>query len=122
MMDDQKLNDYLDEYGKFHSPEPSRALIDNIMAIPREMDQSPSFSWDIRDWFMFLVPRLSGLTAVCVLGIYMGSAGGTALAEDEIEIIDGQMFEVADAAITLDPNVDTLLDIEEFIFIEEPTQ
>lgn len=121
-MNDQKLNDYLDEYGKFNSPEPSRALVDNIMAIPREMDQSPSFSWDIRDWFVFLVPRLSGLTAVCVLGIYMGSAGGTALAEDEIAIIDQEVFEVAEAAVTLDETAETLLDVEEFIFVEEVAQ
>ncbi len=121
-MNDLKLNEYLNAYGKSHSPEPSRALIDNIMAIPREIDQSPGFSWNISDWFLFLVPRLSGLTAVCILGIYMGGAGSSALAEDEIAVINSQTFEIVGAGGVSEGDAEPLLDVEEFIFAEEQVQ
>lgn len=122
MMNDVKLNEYLNDYGRTHSPDPSRALIDGILAIPREVEQQSKVSWNIGDWFLFIVPRLSGLTAACVLGIYMGGAGGSALAEDEIAEIDQYEIQVTDESIILDENADTLLDVEEFIFVEEPTQ
>ena len=121
-MNDIKLNEYLNDYGKAHSPDPSRELIDSIMAIPREVEQRSKISWNISDWFLFLVPRLSGLTAACVLGIYMGGAGGTALAEDEIAEIDQYEVQMSDESFILDENADTLLDIEEFIFVEEAAQ
>ena len=121
-MNEEMLNDSLNEYGKSHSPEPSRKLIDSIMRVPHEVEQQLTISWKISDWILFLVPRLSGLTAACIMGIYMGSAGNSALAEDEIASIDQDTFVVADAGIILDENVDTLLDVEEFIFVEESMQ
>ena len=119
-MNDIKLNEYLDAYGKSHSPEANKTLLDNIMAIPRNIDQHSKISWKISDWFLFLVPRLSGLTAACVLGLYMGSAGSSALAEDEIAEIDAGTFVVADAGFVIDAEANALLDVEEFIFVEEP--
>jgi hypothetical protein len=123
-MNENKLNDYLDEYAKTYSPEPSRALVDSIMAIPRTVAQDQGFHLPTKlsDWFLFLVPRLSGLTAACVLGLYMGSAGSSALAEDEIAEMDFLTYEVAEDGINLEENVDTLLDVEEFIFVEEDVQ
>ena len=121
-MNEVKLNEYLKEYGKSHSPEPSRVLIDNIMNIPREVEQLSGFSWKISDWFLFLVPRLSGLTAACVMGIYMGGAGSSALAEDEFAVIDQDIIITADAGIIIDENAGTLLDVEEFIFVEDAVQ
>lgn len=123
-MNENKLNDYLDEYAKTYSPEPSRALVDSIMAIPRTVEQDQGFHLPTKlsDWFLFLVPRLSGLTAACVLGLYMGSAGSRALAEDEIAEMDFLTYEVAEGGINLEENVDTLLDVEEFIFVEEDVQ
>lgn len=121
-MNDIKLNEYLNEYGKKHSPEPSRNLIDKIMRIPHEVEQQSVFSWSFREWTLFLVPRLSGLTAACIMGIYVGGAGSTALAEDEILVFDSEAYEVVDSTITLDENDDRLLDVEEFIFIEDVTQ
>jgi len=121
-MNEVKLNDYLDEYGKTHNPEPSRELIDNIMRVPHEVEQSAGFSWNMKDWFIYLLPRLSGLTAACVMGIYMGSAGSSALAEDEIFVFDQYVVIMADNGIVLDENVEALLDVEEFIFVEEATQ
>lgn len=123
MMNKDKLDEYLNDYAKSHSPEPSRNLIDNIMKVPREVEQevsilSTEFPSRISDWLLFLVPRLSGLTAACVMGIYFGSAGSSALAEDEIEVIDQTVIE-ADQGIILDAEVETLLDLEEFIFVEE---
>lgn len=125
-MKDIKLNEYLNDYAKSHSPEPSRSLIDNIMRVPREVEQSSSIlsaevPSKIRDWFLFLVPRISGLTAACVMGIYFGSAGSSALAEDEIAIIDQDVIE-AEEGIILDEEAETLLDLEEFIFAEEAEQ
>ena len=125
-MNDLKLNQYLDDYAKSHSPEPSRHLIDNIMRVSREVKQEVSIlSTDlpskISDWFLFLAPRISGLTAACVMGIYFGSAGSSALAEDEIEIIDQTVVE-AEQGFILDAEIDTLLDLEEFIFVEEAGQ
>ena len=121
-MNEEKLNEYLNDYGKTHSPEPSRALIDSIMRVPHEMDQEMGFSWNMKDWFLFIIPRLSGLTAACVMGIYLGGAGSSALAEDEIAVIDQEMIFIADAGIVLDENAETLLDVEEFIFVEEQAQ
>lgn len=123
-MNENKLNDYLDEYAKNYSPEPSRALVDSIMSIPRTVEQDEWFHLPTKlsDWFLFLVPRLSGLTAACVLGLYMGSAGSSALAEDEIAEMDFITYEVAEDGINLEENVDTLLDVEEFIFVEEDVQ
>lgn len=126
-MNDIKIDQYLDEYGKNHSPEPSRDLINNIMAIPREVEQDAGFfaldlPSKLSGWFLFLIPRLSGLTAACVLGIYFGGAGSSALAEDEIAVFDQEIIEIAEGSIILDENVDTLLDVEEFIFIEEPIE
>lgn len=123
-MNENKLNNYLDEYARNHSPEPSRTLVDSIMAIPRtiEQDQGFGFPTKLSDWFLFLVPRLSGLTAACVLGLYMGSAGSSALAEDEIAEMDQLSYEVLETGIDLEENVDTLLDVEEFIFVEEDAQ
>lgn len=123
-MNENKLNNYLDEYAKTYSPEPSRALVDSIMAIPRTVEQDQGFHLPTKlsDWFLFLVPRLSGLTAACVLGLYMGSAGSSALAEDEIAEMDFLTYEVAEGGINLEENVDTLLDVEEFIFVEEDVQ
>jgi len=122
MMNDIKLNEYLDAYGKSHSSEASRGLMDNIMAIPRNVDQHSKISWKISDWCLFLVPRLSGLTAACVLGLYTGSAGSSGLAEDEIAEIDAGTFVVSDAGFVIDADANTLLDVEEFIFVEEPKQ
>lgn len=127
MMNDNNIDQYLDQYGKNHSPEPSRDLINNIMAIPREVEQEAGFlTLDLpvrlSEWFLFLIPRLSGLTAACVLGIYFGSAGSSALAEDEIAAFDQEVYEFADGSIILDENVETLLDVEEFIFVEEIAQ
>ncbi|MCC3860071.1 hypothetical protein [Pseudemcibacter aquimaris] len=123
-MNESKLNEYLDEYARKYSPEPSRALVDSIMDIPREVEQNPVFSLPKRlsDWFLFLVPRLSGLTAACALGLYMGSAGGTALAEDEIAEIEQEAFNIAGGETVLDENTETLLDLEEFIFVEETVE
>ncbi len=121
-MNDVKLNEYLNEYGKSHSPEPSRELIDRIMRVPHEVEQGSVFSWSFREWTMFLVPRLSGMTAACVMGIYLGGAGSTALAEDEILAFDAESYDVAQSAIILDENADVLLDVEEFIFVEESAQ
>ena len=72
IMNEVKLNEYLKEYGKSHNPEPSRALIDNIMNIPREVEQLSGFSWKISDWFLFLVPRLSGLNGGMCHGYLYG--------------------------------------------------
>ncbi|MBT5073791.1 MAG: hypothetical protein HOH18_06055 [Kordiimonadaceae bacterium] len=126
MMNDMKLNEYLNDYAKSHSPEPSRDLIDNIMRVPREVEQEASIlsveiPSKISEWFLFLVPRISGLTAACVMGIYFGGAGSSALAEDEIDDIDQTLIEV-EQGIILDEEVDTLLDLEEFIFVEEAAQ
>ena len=121
-MNDVKLNEYLNEYGRNHSPEPSRQLVDRIMRIPHEVDQQSVFSWSIREWTVFLVPRLSGMTAACIMGIYVGGAGSTALAEDEILAFDSETFDVAESSILLDENADVLLDVEEFIFVEESAQ
>lgn len=118
-MNDIKLNEYLDEYGKKYSPEPSRQLIDKIMRIPHEVEQQSVFSWSFREWILFLVPRLSGLTAACVMGIYLGGAGSTALAEDEVAVFDIETYE---GEVMLDENGDTLLDVEDFIFYEDPAQ
>lgn len=52
----------------------------------------------------------------------MGSAGSSALAEDEIAEMDFLTYEVAEDGINLEENVDTLLDVEEFIFVEEEVQ
>jgi len=125
-MNDMKLNEYLNDYAKSHSPEPSRDLIDNIMRVPREVEQEASIlsveiPSKISEWFLFLVPRISGLTAACVMGIYFGGAGSSALAEDEIDDIDQTLIEV-EQGIILDEEVDTLLDLEEFIFVEEAAQ
>lgn len=121
-MNDAKLNEYLNEYGKNHNPEPSRELVDKIMRIPYEVEQKSVFSWNFREWTLFLVPRLSGLTAACVMGIYVGGTGSTALAEDEIAVLDGETFAFAENSIVLDENADTLLDVEDFIFVEESAQ
>lgn len=123
-MNENKVNEYLDDYARNNSPEPSRVLIDSIMAIPRNVEQEQGYHLPTKlsDWFLFLVPRLSGLTAACVLGLYMGSAGSSALAEDEIAEMELLTFEVAEAGIDLEENVDTLLDVEEFIFVEEDVQ
>tara|TARA_R110002096_G_scaffold416576_3_gene619788 strand:- start:234780 stop:235145 length:366 start_codon:yes stop_codon:yes gene_type:complete len=121
-MNEEKLNEYLNDFGKAHSPEPSRALIDSIMRVPHEIEKETSFSWNMKDWFLFLVPRLSGLTAACIMGIYLGGAGSSALAEDEIAVIEQEVIFMADAGIVLDENVETLLDVEEFIFVEEQAQ
>ncbi len=123
-MNENKLNNYLDEYAKTYSPEPSRALVDSIMAIPRTVEQDQGFHLPTKlsDWFLFLVPRLSGLTAACVLGLYLGGAGSSSLAEDEIAEMDFLTYEVAEDGINLEENVDTLLDVEEFIFVEEDVQ
>ena len=120
-MTKSKLNDYLDDYAKNHSPEPSRALVDRIMAVPRTVEQDQVFILPrkLSDWFLFLVPRLSGLTAACMLGLYMGGGGISALAEDEIEQF---AFVAEEMGIDLKENVDTLLDVEEFIFVEENEQ
>ena len=125
-MNDMKLNEYLNDYAKSHSPEPSRDLIDNIMRVPREVEQEASIlsveiPSKISEWFLFLVPRISGLTAACVMGIYFGGAGSSALAEDEIDDIDQTLIEV-EQGIILDEEDDTLLDLEEFIFVEEAAQ
>jgi len=121
-MNDIKLNEYLNDYGKANSPEPSRMLVDSIMAIPHQVEQNSMISWKITDWCLFLVPRLSGLTAACVLGLYMGSAGSAALAEDELAEIEADLFVTADTSIVIDADAETLLDVEEFIFVEEPAQ
>ncbi|MCP5381938.1 MAG: hypothetical protein H6912_06170 [Kordiimonadaceae bacterium] len=118
-MNDSKLNELLNEYQKTHSPEPSRALIDKIMRVPHEIEQTSGFSWKLSDWIVFLVPRLSGLTAALVMGIYMGGAGSSALAEDEIAEIDQGNIIVADLGSALSENSDALLDVEELIFVEE---
>ena len=119
MMNDAKLNELLNEYKKTHSPEPSRALIDKIMRVPHEIEQTSGFSWKLSDWIVFLVPRLSGLKAALVMGIYMGGAGSSALAEDEIAEIDQGSMIVADAGSNLNDSEDALLNVEELIFIEE---
>ena len=123
-MTKNKLNDYLDDYAKNHSPKPSRALVGSIMAIPRTVEQDQGFSLPtlLSDWFLFLVPRLSGLTAACLLGLYMGGAGNSLLAEDEIVELEQFAFVVEETGIDLEENVDTLLDVEEFIFVEENEQ
>ena len=123
-MTKNKLNDYLDDYAKNHSPEPSRALVDSIMAIPRTVEQDQGFSLPTKlsDWFLFLVPRLSGLTAACLLGLYMGGAGNSLLAEDEIVELEQFAFVVEETGIDWEENVDMLLDVEEFIFVEENEQ
>ena len=121
-MNDNKLNEYLNDYGNAHSPEPSRVLIDSIMRVPHEIDQSANFSWNMKDWVLFLIPRLSGLTAACVMGVYLGGASNSALAEDEMAEINQDTIIMADAGIVLDENVETLLDVEEFIFIEDQAQ
>lgn len=121
-MNEVELNDYLNEYGKAHSPEPSRELIDNILRVPHNVEQSAGFSWNMKEWFIYLVPRLSGLTAACVMGIYMGGAGSSALAEDEIAVFDQETFLIAGSGIVLDENVEALLDVEEFIFVEDAAQ
>jgi hypothetical protein len=122
-MNKNKLNDFLDDYAKAHSPEPSRALLDNIMAIPREVEQGQSFNLPskISEWFLFLVPRLSGLTAACVLGLYLGGTSSSALAEDEIAEIDSYVIEVTEDGEELEDEAGPLLDVEEFIFVEENT-
>lgn len=121
-MNDAKLNEYLNEYGKKYSPEPSRELIDKILRVPHEVEQKSVFSWNFREWTVFLVPRLSGLTAACVMGIYLGGTGSTALAEDEIAVLDGETYTFVENAIVLDENAEELLDLEEFIFVEESAQ
>lgn len=121
-MNDTELNDYLKDYGKAHSPEPSRELIDNIMRVPHDVEQSSGFSWNMKDWFIYIVPRLSALTAACVMGVYMGGAGSSALAEDEIAVFDQETSLMADSGIVLDENVEALLDVEEFIFVEDAAQ
>lgn len=114
-MNEVKFNEYLDDYAKSHSPKAGRQLIDNIMAIPREVEQHNVISWKLKDWCLFLVPRLSGLTAACALGLYMGSAGGSALAEDELAEFDG-----ITAPLTQEAGDDmALLDVEDFIFAED---
>jgi hypothetical protein len=94
------------------------------MAIPRTVEQDQGFSLPtlLSDWFLFLVPRLSGLTAACLLGLYMGGAGNSLLAEDEIVELEQFAFVVEETGIDLEENVDTLLDVEEFIFVEENEQ
>lgn len=123
-MNKDTLNDYLEEYARTHSPEPSRALVDSIMSIPREVEQNPEFRLPgkLGDWFLFLVPRVSGLTAACALGLYMGSAGGSALAEDEIAEIDQEVFVIAESNVPVTEGEEALLDLEEFIFVEETVE
>ncbi|MDG1997296.1 MAG: hypothetical protein P8J14_12415 [Emcibacteraceae bacterium] len=123
-MNKNNLNDFLDDYARTHSPEPSRALLDNIMAIPREVEQGQSFKLPskISEWFLFLVPRLSGLTAACVLGLYIGGTSSSALAEDEIAEIDSYIIEASIDGEEFDDEVVPLLDVEEFIFVEENAQ
>ena len=77
-MNNQKLNNYLDAYGKANSPEAGPALLNSIMDIPYENDQDEKLSWDPKSIFIFLMPRISALTAFCLMGIYMGSAGSSA--------------------------------------------
>lgn len=114
-MNEIKLNEYLDDYARSHSPEAGRELLGTIMAIPREVDQQSKASWKISDWFLFLVPRLSGLTAACVLGLYMGSASGSALAEDELAGFDDV---IAPLEQLENGTVTALVDVEDFIFVE----
>ena len=56
------------------------------------------------------------------MGIYMGSAGSSALAEDEFAVIDQDVIITADAGIILGEDADALLDVEEFIFVEDAAQ
>ncbi|MDG1858476.1 MAG: hypothetical protein P8I94_05200 [Emcibacteraceae bacterium] len=120
-MNKNKLNDFLDDYARTHNPEPSRSLLDNIMAVPRNVEQGQSFNLPskISEWFLFLVPRLSGLTAACVLGLYLGGASSSALAEDEIAEIDSYVIEAPIDGEELGDEEEPLLDVEEFIFDEE---
>jgi hypothetical protein len=52
----------------------------------------------------------------------MGGAGNSLLAEDEIVELEQFAFVVEETGIDLEENVDTLLDVEEFIFVEENEQ
>jgi hypothetical protein len=120
-MNKDNLNSFLDDYAKVNNPEPSRVLLNRIMAIPREVEQEHFFNLPnkLSDWFLFLVPRLSGLTAACVLGLYLGGTSSSALAEDEIAEIESYVLEASEQDVYLDDEVDTLLDVEDFIFVED---
>ena len=118
-MNNQKLNNYLDAYGKANSPEVGPALLNSIMDIPYENDQDEKLSWDPKNIFIFLMPRISALTAFCLMGIYMGSAGSSALAEDEAAEIDYKITFDPNSKIFISDNLNTLLDIEGLIFVEE---
>ena len=111
MMNEVKLNEYLNIYAKEYNQKPTTDLVNRIMDIPNSVEQNPKLSWCLSDWFLFLIPRISGLTAACIMGLYVGGLGNTANAEDEL-------FE-ADFATIEDIN---LVADEDLIFVEDVVQ
>lgn len=118
-MNNEKLNKYLYAYGKANSPVAGPLLINSIMDIPNKIDQDENLSWNSKNIFVFIIPRLSALTAFCLMGIYMGGVGSSALAEDEIAEIDYEISFNLNSKIFISDNLNTLLDVEDIIFVEE---
>ena len=82
MMDDKKLNIYLDSYARHTRPEPSPELVDRLLRIPGDVEQSPvPLIRVIREleFWQYLVPRVAGLALACAAGIYLGQPSDTSV-------------------------------------------
>ena len=99
-MSDDKLNVFFKSHKKLYEGGVSQALVDNIMAIPeREFDNKMSFmsseliKVSVSKFITFLIPRVSGLAAACILGLYFGGLDQS-LTADEMNYLDTEYAEV----------------------------
>jgi hypothetical protein len=106
-MNNDKLKSFFISHQKTYEADISRALMDNIMAIPEnESRENLSLSVDtlslISAWqikfslsrlFTFLMPRVSGLVAACILGLYFGGFDKT-MAADDVKYFGAEYAEV----------------------------
>ena len=83
MMNDKNLDVFLRVYQSETDQEPSRKLMDNILAVP---EQRRSFSFNPLQWFDMMMPKAVGWALTCCLGIYIGlsspDVGVTPMDED----------------------------------------
>ena len=99
-MSDDKLNVFFKSHKKLYEGGVPQALVDNIMAIPeREFDNKMSFmsseliKVSVSKFITFLIPRISGLAAACILGLYFGGLDQS-LTADEMNYLDTEYAEV----------------------------
>lgn len=108
-MNDDKLKSFFISHQKTYKADISRALMDNIMAIPENeardtlsLISAEQIKFSLSRLFTFLMPRVSGLAVACILGLYLGGFDQT-MAADDVDYFSSEYAEVMVSAAMMGP-------------------